>query len=403
MTITPTTTDLVRTALGRVEDPEIQRPITELNMVGRIAIDDARRVTVEILLTVSTCPLREKIRQDVRSAVLALPGIGSVTVDFGVMSDEQRTALRKQIGGGDEIPFAEPAARTRVLCVASGKGGVGKSSVTVNLAVAMAQRGLRVGILDADIHGHSIPAMLGCISGPTQVDRMMMPPTAYGVRLMSVGMFLEGNEPVVWRGPMLHRALRQFLADVYWGELDVLLVDLPPGTGDVAISLAQLVPTAELLVVTTPQQTAARIAERAGAVAAKTGQRVVGVIENMSWYQGPDGARISLFGSGGGTTVSRRLAELLGKDCALLGKIPFDPGVCAAGDLGTPMVLAEPESATAAAFFALADLLVAPRESIVGRRLPMSPGPRTARRSALDAGPGRPSSTGSPVAPASRR
>ncbi|MEU2036768.1 Mrp/NBP35 family ATP-binding protein [Nocardia amamiensis] len=373
MTNTSATMERIRTALARVEDPEIHRPITELNMVSGIAIDEARQVTVEILLTVSTCPMRDRILQDVRAAVLALPDIASVTVEFGVMSGEQRAALRKQIRGDDEIPFAEPGSRTRVLCVASGKGGVGKSSVTVNLAVAMAQRGLRIGILDADIHGHSIPAMLGCTSGPTQVDRMMMPPTAFGVRLMSVGMFLAGNEPVVWRGPMLHRALRQFLADVYWGELDVLLVDLPPGTGDIAISLAQLLPTAELLVVTTPQQTAARIAERAGAVAAKTGQRVIGVVENMSWYQAPSGARISLFGSGGGAMVSRGLTEILGTDCPLLGRIPFDPDVCATGDRGTPMVLAEPGSAAAMAFSALADLLTAPRESIVGRRLMVSP------------------------------
>ncbi|MBF6301781.1 Mrp/NBP35 family ATP-binding protein [Nocardia amamiensis] len=373
MTNTSATMERIRTALARVEDPEIHRPITELNMVSGIAIDEARQVTVEILLTVSTCPMRDRILQDVRAAVLALPDIASVTVEFGVMSGEQRAALGKQIRGDDEIPFAEPGSRTRVLCVASGKGGVGKSSVTVNLAVAMAQRGLRIGILDADIHGHSIPAMLGCTSGPTQVDRMMMPPTALGVRLMSVGMFLAGNEPVVWRGPMLHRALRQFLADVYWGELDVLLVDLPPGTGDIAISLAQLLPTAELLVVTTPQQTAARIAERAGAVAAKTGQRVIGVIENMSWYQAPSGARISLFGSGGGAMVSRGLTEILGTDCPVLGRIPFDPDVCATGDRGTPMVLAEPGSAAAKAFFALADLLTAPRESIIGKRLMVSP------------------------------
>lgn len=373
MTNTSATMERIRTALARVEDPEIHRPITELNMVSGIAIDEARQVTVEILLTVSTCPMRDRILQDVRAAVLALPDIASVAVEFGVMSGEQRAALRKQIRGDDEIPFAEPGSRTRVLCVASGKGGVGKSSVTVNLAVAMAQRGLRIGILDADIHGHSIPAMLGCTSSPTQVDRMMMPPTALGVRLMSVGMFLAGNEPVVWRGPMLHRALRQFLADVYWGELDVLLVDLPPGTGDIAISLAQLLPTAELLVVTTPQQTAARIAERAGAVAAKTGQRVIGVIENMSWYQAPSGERISLFGSGGGAMVSRGLTEILGTDCPVLGRIPFDPDVCATGDRGTPMVLAEPGSAAAMAFSALADLLTAPRESIVGKRLMVSP------------------------------
>ncbi|WP_067894022.1 Mrp/NBP35 family ATP-binding protein [Nocardia vaccinii] len=377
ITSTPAvTTHLIRTALNGVEDPEIHRPITELNMVAGIEIDTENRVTVEILLTVSACPLRERIERDVRAAVLGVPPVESVAVNFGVMTDEQRAALRKQIRGGDDrldIPFARPGSRTRVYCVASGKGGVGKSSTTVNLAAALTQRNLRVGILDADIHGHSIPAMLGCAAGPTQVDRMMMPPSVAGIKIISVGMFVDGNEPIVWRGPMLHRALQQFLTDVYWGDLDILLVDLPPGTGDIAISLAQLLPTAELLLVTTPQHTAARIAERAGAIAAKTEQRVVGIVENMSWYDAPDGSRQTLFGQGGGAHVSRQLTRLLGVHCPLLGQIPFDPAVCATGDQSTPIVLGAPESATTKAFHAIAAALDDRRSDLARIRLPITP------------------------------
>ncbi|WP_068064107.1 Mrp/NBP35 family ATP-binding protein [Nocardia xishanensis] len=359
-------------ALAMVQDPEIHRPITELNMVDAIDVHPGNRIAVRVLLTVAACPMRTTIDRDVRAAVLDVPGVAEVTVEFGVMSDEQRATLRTRLRGGaqdDVVPFAQPDSRTRVFCVASGKGGVGKSTVTVNLAAAMAARGLAVGVLDADIHGHSIPGMLGVTGAPTQIDRLIVPPTARGVRVISIGMFVDSDKPVVWRGPMLHRALRQFLAQVFWGDLDVLLVDLPPGTGDIAISLAQLLPTAELLIVTTPQPTAARIAERAGAVAADTGQRVAGVVENMSWYEDPTGGRHALFGAGGGRVVSDRLAALLGTACPLLGQIPLNSEVGAAGDRGAPIVLAEPDSAAAEVFREVAQRLVVRPRGLAGRPL----------------------------------
>ena len=249
-------TAAVRAALARVQDPEIHRPITELGMLDDLTVADDGTVAVRVLLTVAGCPMREKLSTDVTAAVSAVPGVTGVQLDLGVMTDAQRTELRTKLRGDNpvnEIPFAQPGSRTRVYAVASGKGGVGKSSVTVNLAVALAARGLQVGVLDADIYGFSVPRMLGVTGRPTQVEKMIMPPQAHGVKVISIGMFTQGNTAVVWRGPMLHRALQQFLADVYWGELDVLLMDLPPGTGDIAISLAQLVPSAELLIVTTPQ------------------------------------------------------------------------------------------------------------------------------------------------------
>ncbi|WP_414635535.1 P-loop NTPase, partial [Actinophytocola sp.] len=252
--------DAIRAALATVRDPEIHRPITDLGMVKDIQVRPAGVVEVGVYLTIAACPLRDRITQDVTAAVSAVPGVTDVRVTLDVMSDEQRATLRRSLRGDAEeprIPFAEPGSLTRVYCVASGKGGVGKSSVTVNLAVAMAARGLSVGVVDADIYGHSVPRMLGADGKPTRVEDMIMPPQAHGVKVISIGMFTPGNTAVVWRGPMLHRALQQFLADVFWGDLDVLLLDLPPGTGDIAISVAQLLPNAELLVVTTPQQAAA--------------------------------------------------------------------------------------------------------------------------------------------------
>ncbi|MEV0766620.1 Mrp/NBP35 family ATP-binding protein [Nocardia salmonicida] len=370
--MTSPTEPQIRTALAGVDDPEIGRPITELNMVEAIDIDAQGRVAVRILLTVAGCPLRTTIDNDIRAAVTAVPGVADIAVDFGVMTEQQRRDLRIQLRGPDSesiSALAQPDSPTRVYCVVSGKGGVGKSSVTVNLAVALARRGLRVGIMDADVHGHSVPAMLGITTAPTLVEGMMMPPTAFGVRVISIGMFVEDNAPVVWRGPMLHRALQQFVNDVYWGELDILLIDMPPGTGDVAISLAQLLPTAQLLVVTTPQRTAARIAERAGAVAAQTGQRVAGIIENMSWYDSPDGTRHTLFGAGGATAVSRALSGLLDTYCPVIGRIPFDPAVCAAGDHGTAFVDSDPHCAPARAIAEIA-ATIAP---IVRRPLPVTP------------------------------
>ncbi len=370
-TIEPATADTgrIRDALRSVEDPEIHRPIIDLGMVSDISLN-AGHVTVTILLTVSSCPMRNRIEHDVSAAITALPDIHSVTVQFATMSDEQRSRLRQQLRGDEpNIPFADPASRTRVYCVASGKGGVGKSSVTVNLAVALARTNLRVGVLDADIHGHSLPGMLGCTAAPTQVERMIMPPRSYGVKLISIAMFVDGNEPVVWRGPMVHRALRQFLADVYWGELDVLLIDLPPGTGDIAISLAQMVPEAEIVLVTTPARTAAAIAERAGLLGLKTGQSVLGVVENMSWFDAPDGTRLTPFGSGGGAAAARRLTVQLRRPCPVLAQIPFDPAVGAAGDRGIPTVAADPHSAAAQAFSELAAGLASRPRGLLRRSL----------------------------------
>jgi ATP-binding protein involved in chromosome partitioning len=367
--------DAVQAALATVDDPEIRRPITELGMVKGFTVVNGR-VTVELLLTVSGCPLRDKLNADITAALTRIPGITGVSIDFGVMSNEQRQALQTRLRGGSAaepvIPFAQPGSRTRVYAVASGKGGVGKSSVTVNLAASLAARGLSVGVVDADIYGHSIPRMLGAEARPTRVEDMIMPPQAHGVKVISIGMFTAGNAAVVWRGPMLHRALQQFLADVYWGELDVLLLDLPPGTGDVAISLAQLLPNAEILVVTTPQVAAAEVAERAGAIALQTHQRLVGVVENMSWLELPDGSRMEVFGSGGGATVAESLTRVVGASVPLLGQIPLDTRVREAGDAGTPIVLADPAAPASQALEAVAARLAIRRESLVGKPLGLS-------------------------------
>ena len=365
--------DAVQAALATVDDPEIRRPITELGMVKGFTVAGGR-VTVELLLTVSGCPLRDKLNADITAALTRIPGITAVSIDFGVMSAEQRQELQASLRGGAAaaepvIPFAQPGSRTRVYAVASGKGGVGKSSVTVNLAAALAKRGLSVGVVDADIYGHSIPRMLGATGRPTRVEDMIMPPQAHGVKVISIGMFTAGNAAVVWRGPMLHRALQQFLADVYWGELDVLLLDLPPGTGDVAISLAQLLPNAEILVVTTPQIAAAEVAERAGAIALQTHQRLIGVIENMSWLELPDGSRMEVFGAGGGATVAESLTRVVGAPVPLLGQIPLDTRVREAGDDGTPIVLADAAAPAAQALEAVAARLAIRRESLVGKPL----------------------------------
>ena len=277
----PPSQDALLAALAKVNDPEIRKPVTELGMVKSVSIDDAGHVALELFLTVAGCPMKDTLRKDTSAALMAVPGVVSVDVALDVMSDEQRAALRTALRGGvaeREIPFAKTGSLTRVYAVASGKGGVGKSSITVNLAAALAAEGLKVGVVDADVHGFSIPRMLGVTGLPTQVDDMILPPISHEVKVISIGMFVPGNQPVVWRGPMLHRALQQFLADVFWGDLDILLLDLPPGTGDIAISIGQLLPTAEILVVTTPQQAAAEVAERAGSIALQTHQRVVGVV-----------------------------------------------------------------------------------------------------------------------------
>jgi ATP-binding protein involved in chromosome partitioning len=371
--------DDVRKALATVQDPEIRRPITDLGMVKDVTIDTDGTVTVAIYLTVAGCPLRDKITADVTAAVGALDGVRAVKVDLDVMTDDQRTELRRSLRGDTAepvIPFAQPGSLTRVYCVASGKGGVGKSSVTVNLAVAMAARGLSVGVIDADIYGHSVPRMLGTEARPTKVDTMMMPPQAHGVKLISIGMFKPGNEPIVWRGPMLHRALQQFLADTFWGDLDVLLLDLPPGTGDIAISVAQLVPNAELLVVTTPQVAAAEVAERAGAIAVQTRQRLAGVVENMSWLEMADGTRMEVFGSGGGQQVAESLSRIVGTEVPLLGQVPLDPRLRELGDAGDPIVAADPEAPAAVVLRDIAARLSTRSRGLAGRLLSVSPAGR---------------------------
>jgi ATP-binding protein involved in chromosome partitioning len=365
----------VHAALATVDDPEINRPITELGMVKSVVVVDGV-ADIGVYLTVVGCPMREMITKRVTAAVSRVPGITSVRVELDVMSDQQRAEMRKNLRGGTPeavIPFAQPGSLTRVYCVASGKGGVGKSSVTVNLAAALAARGLSVGVVDADIYGHSVPRMLGVTARPTRVDDMIMPPQAHGLKVISIGMFTAGNDAVVWRGPMLHRALQQFLADVYWGDLDVLLLDLPPGTGDIAISTAQLLPSAELLVVTTPQQAAAEVAERAGSIAVQTRQRVAGVIENMSWMELPDGSRMEVFGTGGGQTVADSLTRLLGAKVPLLGQIPLETRVRESGDLGTPVVLTDPGSPAATALREVAEKLAVRSRGLAGMSLGLSP------------------------------
>jgi ATP-binding protein involved in chromosome partitioning len=377
---TVVTEEQIRAALARVQDPEIRRPITEIGMVKSVAVDAAGTATVAIYLTVAGCPLKDKLRTDITAEVGALAGISAVTVEMDVMSQEQRQALQTQLRGGRaerEIPFAKPGSLTRVFAVASGKGGVGKSSVTVNLAAAMAANGLKVGIVDADIYGHSVPRMLGVTERPTQVQDMIMAPVAHDVRVISIGMFTPGNEPVVWRGPMLHRALQQFLADVYWGDLDVLLLDLPPGTGDVAISVAQLVPNAEILVVTTPQQAAAEVAERAGTIALQTRQRIAGVVENMSWMPCPHcDERVEVFGSGGGQTVADALTKVTGTKVPLLGQIPIDLRLREGGDGGVPIVLSEPEAPASKVLREVAEKLTVRSRGLVGMSLSVSPAGR---------------------------
>lgn len=368
--------DQVMTALGTVIDPEIRRPITDLDMVSPdlVAIDGAT-VSVRVLLTTAGCPLRNTIAADVEKTVGALDGVEAVTVETGVMDDEQKKALREKLNGGHpekEIPFAQPGSLTRVIAVTSGKGGVGKSSMTANLAAAMASSGLKVGVMDADIYGFSIPRMLGVSHDPQVIDGMIIPPVgAAGVKVMSIGMFVPDGQPVIWRGPMLHRALQQFLADVFWGDLDVLLIDMPPGTGDVAISVAQLIPNSQILVVTTPQVAAAEVAERAGSIAAQTQQRVIGVVENMSFLPQADGSRLEIFGNGGGTSVSSRLTAQLGYEVPLLAQVPLDIALREGGDAGRPVAL--DEGPASEVLTSLGRTLGAGARGLAGRPLGVSP------------------------------
>lgn len=374
----------VRAALHTVEDPEIRRPITDLGMVDDVQADDAGNVFVRVLLTVSGCPMRSEITGRVSRAVEAVEGVSRVDVELGVMNDEQRDAMRTMLRGGVEerkIQFAEPGNLTRVIAIASGKGGVGKSSVTVNLALALAKMGRAVGILDADIYGHSIPDLLGIGDArPTVVDDMIMPvPAVGGLRVISVGMLKPSRDQVVaWRGPILDRALTQLLSDVYWGDLDYLLLDLPPGTGDVAMSLGQKIPGSEVLVVTTPQSAASEVAERAGTMAHILDQRVIGVVENMSWLETScphcgQSHRIELFGAGGGTLVAEALTDRVVYEVPLLAQIPYDETLMVGGDRGQPIVETHPEHPAAAAMIELAAQLAAKKRGLVGQRLRLAP------------------------------
>ncbi|MFC4560469.1 Mrp/NBP35 family ATP-binding protein [Nocardiopsis mangrovi] len=379
MSSTPTT-EQVNAALATVQDPEIRRPITDLDMVKGVDIADDGSVHVGIFLTVAGCPMKGRIEKDVTEAVSKVAGVTRVSVELDVMSEDQRKALQTKLRGGQaekEIPFAKPNSLTKVYAVASGKGGVGKSSVTVNLAAALAAQGHKVGVVDADIYGHSVPRMLGVSDRPTKVEDMILPPTAHDIKVISVGMFTQGNQPVVWRGPMLHRALQQFLSDVFWGDLDVLLMDLPPGTGDIAISVAQLLPGAEILVVTTPQQAAAEVAERAGAISAQTHQRVAGVIENMSYFVAPGSdERTYLFGEGGGQIVAEGLTRSLGAEVPLLGRVPLDMRLREGGDDGMPLVLSDPDTEAAQVLRTVADNLVGKPRGLSGMQLGISPARR---------------------------
>jgi len=375
--VSPPSAEQVTAALARVNDPEIRRPITDLGMVKSVDVGPGGKVRVEVYLTVAGCPLRDTITKDVTAAVTAVPGVSGVDVHLDVMSDEQRRELQGRLRGGRAeraIPFAEPSSLTRVYAVASGKGGVGKSSVTVNLAAALAAAGQNVGVVDADIYGFSVPRMLGVTGRPTQVEQMMMPPSGHGVKVISIGMFTQGNAPVVWRGPMLHRAVQQFLADVYWGDLDVLLLDLPPGTGDVAISVAQLVPTAELLVVTTPQVASSEVAERAGSIAVQTHQRIMGVIENTSGLPCPHcGEMVDVFGTGGGQAVADALTRITGAQVPVLAQVPIDPRLRQGGDDGMPLVLSDPDAPSARQLAAVAQTLASRSRGLSGRRLGLTP------------------------------
>ncbi|SDT24581.1 ATP-binding protein involved in chromosome partitioning [Actinopolymorpha singaporensis] len=370
-------------ALGGVLDPEIRRPITELGMVRSVQVRPDGTAEVTVLLTVAGCPMRETLTRDVTKALSALPGVRDVQVTLDVMSAEQRQELQGRLRGGGtapakENPFARPDSLTRVYAIASGKGGVGKSSLTVNLAVSMAAQGLKVGLLDADVYGHSVPAMVGIADQrPTRVEQMIMPVPAYDVKVMSIGMLKPGRQHVVaWRGPMLDRALGQMLSDVYWGDLDVLLLDLPPGTGDMAISVGQQLANADVVVVTTPQEAAAEVAERAGTIASMLNQKVVGVVENMSWLPCPHcgpSHRIDVFGTGGGARVAATLSERFGYDVPLLAEVPLDPRLRTGGDTGRPVVLDDPSAAASEVLAGLAKQLADRRPSLVGRSLGLTP------------------------------
>ena len=362
--------EVVREALSKVSDPELHRSITELGMVESLTIHKGE-VSLTVLLTISGCPMRDRLRDDVTKAVMSVDGVKNLNLTFGVMTEEQRGNVRTLIRGGREkfIPFAQPDSLTRVLGIASGKGGVGKSSVTVNLAVAAAAKGLKVGILDADVYGHSVPRLMGVLGQrPTAIDQTFIPIEKFGVKIVSMEMFKpERSDPVAYRGPLLHRVLEQLLSDAYWGDLDLLLLDLPPGTGDIAISLAQLIPASEILVVTTPQVAAAEVAERAGRIAHQLKQHILGVVENMSDTPCPHcGEVVSIFGSGGGVEASKRLSTLVGTEVPLLASIPFDVHLREGGDSGEPITLEYPDAPASKAVYELLEKLMIRPKSLVG-------------------------------------
>jgi ATP-binding protein involved in chromosome partitioning len=378
--------EAVRGALSRVIDPEIRKPITELDMLGPVEVSPTGVATVSLKLTIVGCPAADTIERDVREAAATVAGVSAVSVDVSVMSKEERAALTLKLRGPGQraMPFG-PGTLTRVYAITSGKGGVGKSTLTANLAVALAEHGLSVGLIDADVYGFSIPGILGLVDAegvatrPTRVDDMILPPVAFGVKVISIGMFIDPEQAsstggaVAWRGPMLHRTINQFLTDVYFGDLDVLLLDLPPGTGDVAISIGQLLPNAEVVVLTTPQAAAADVAERSGLVAMQTGQHVYGVIENMAGFVAPDGSVLEIFGAGGGADVASRLSARQGAEVPLLASVPISVGLRTGGDDGSPVVLADPSDPASVAIRSVADRMARRGRDLAGRKLGLSP------------------------------
>ena len=363
----------IHEALSGVIDPEIHRPITELGMVGSVEVDAEGTAKVHVLLTIEGCPMRDRIERETAEATATVPGLSRVEVSTSAMTEEQRRELTNRLREGRrQIPFNKPGSLTRIFAVSSGKGGVGKSTVTANLAAAMAADGLRVGVIDADIHGFSMPGMFGITDQPTKVSDLLMPPTGHGVAVMSIGMFVPEGQAVVWRGPKMHRAIEQFASDVFWGDLDVLLLDLPPGTGDIAISVAQLLPGAKMVVVTTPQQSASGVAERVGSLAASTEQEIAGVVENMAGLTLPDGTVMDVFGTGGGDRVARTLGRAVGHDVSVLGRIGLDPALREGADHGVPLVVSDPDSPTSLALREVARSLVHTPRGLGGMKLPLS-------------------------------
>jgi ATP-binding protein involved in chromosome partitioning len=367
------TLSLISEALATVSDPELHRPLPDLGMVEEVLFADGT-AKLKILLTISGCPMRDRLQKDITEAVTKVPHVSNVEIEFGVMNESQRDNVKKLLRGGREkfIPFAQADSLTRVWGISSGKGGVGKSSVTVNLAAALSARGFKVGVLDADVYGHSIPRLFG-IEGqrPTAIDQTFIPVEVRGIKVVSIEMFKPDRaDPVAYRGPLLHRVLEQLLSDAYWGDLDFLLLDLPPGTGDIAISLGQLIPASEIIVVTTPQIAAAEVAERAGRIAHQLKQHIIGVVENMSAFIDETSKKeVALFGTGGGEETARRLSVLVGSDVPLVGKIPFDIELRQGGDSGAPIVWEKPDSQAAQQFFSIVDQLAPRKKSLLGVRL----------------------------------